>query len=195
MGRLDGKVAIVTGSSSGIGEAVARLYAAEGASVLVNSATSVEAGTAVAKSLPDAHYVQADVSDESQAIGLIDAAVDRWGRLDLVVNNAGIGRPRMVFNLEEDDWDAVVRVHLKGSFAVTRPACRWWRSESKAGRGGYGRVVNTSTGLLLRDAHRARFRSAEIASPIGPACAPTRPDQHNAALRDLSVRRFPRRNV
>jgi len=65
------------------------------------------------------------------------------------VNNAGIGRPRMVFNLSESEWDDVIRVHLKGTFSVTAPAARWWRSESKAGRGGYGRLISTSTGLLL----------------------------------------------
>jgi NAD(P)-dependent dehydrogenase (short-subunit alcohol dehydrogenase family) len=65
------------------------------------------------------------------------------------VNNAGIGRPHMVFNLEDDEWADVLRVHLTGTFAVSRPACRWWRAEHKAGRGGYGRLVNTSTGLLL----------------------------------------------
>src|SRR5207237_8109858 len=86
--------------------------------------------------------------------------------LDVVGNDAGIGRPRMVFNMEEDDWDAVVRVHLKGTFAVTRPACRWWRSEAKAGRGGYGRVVNTATGLLLRD---AAGQSNYVAAKAGAA--------------------------
>ncbi len=65
------------------------------------------------------------------------------------MNNAGIGRPHMVFNLEDAEWADVLRVHLTGTFAVSRPACRWWRAEHKAGRGGYGRLVNTSTGLLL----------------------------------------------
>jgi ketoreductase RED2 len=89
-GELDGRVAIVTGSSSGIGEATARRLAALGADVVVNSATSVEAGEAVAESLPgDAVYVQADISDQAQGRALLDATVERFGRVDILVNNAG----------------------------------------------------------------------------------------------------------
>jgi NAD(P)-dependent dehydrogenase (short-subunit alcohol dehydrogenase family) len=80
---------------------------------------------------------------------VIQRALDEWGRLDIVVNNAGFGRPRMLFNMSPDEWDDVIRVHLRGTYCVTAPACRWWRTEHKAGRGGYGRVVNTSTGLLV----------------------------------------------
>ena len=80
---------------------------------------------------------------------MIQRALDEWGRIDIVVNNAGIGRPRMVFNLSEPEWDDVIRVHLKGTYSVSAPAARWWRSEHKAGRGGYGRLISTSTGLLL----------------------------------------------
>ena len=86
---LDGLVAVVSGSSSGIGRAIAERFAAEGAGVLVNSVRSVDDGTALARSLPDAAYVQADVSDEVQARTLVDTAVERWGRLDILVNNAG----------------------------------------------------------------------------------------------------------
>jgi NAD(P)-dependent dehydrogenase (short-subunit alcohol dehydrogenase family) len=88
---LDGKVALVTGSSSGIGAAVARSLAAEGAKVVVNSTRSVEAGERVAGELPDATYVQADVADEASARGLVEAAVERYGRLDVLVNSAGVG--------------------------------------------------------------------------------------------------------
>jgi len=90
MGSLDGKVALVTGSSSGIGEASARMLAAEGAQVVVNSSTSVEAGQAIAAELPtESHYIQADISDEAQCEALVAGAVDRFGRLDVLVNNAG----------------------------------------------------------------------------------------------------------
>src|SRR4029450_1644202 len=90
-----------------------------------------------------------DISSMRVGQELIDLAVDTWGRLDIVVNNAGIGRPKMVFNLEEDEWDDVVRVHLKGTFAVSRPACRWWRAQAKQHGSAHGRLVNHSTGLPL----------------------------------------------
>ncbi|MFT5202311.1 MAG: ketoreductase RED2 [Candidatus Aldehydirespiratoraceae bacterium] len=90
MGSLEGKVAIVTGSSSGIGEAAARSLAAEGASVVVNSSSSVEAGTAIAESLPtESIYVQADIADEEQDKALVAQTLDRFGKLDILVNNAG----------------------------------------------------------------------------------------------------------
>lgn len=90
MGELDGQVAIVTGSSSGIGEATARRLADLGANVVVNSSSSVEAGTAVAESLPtDSLYVQADISDKAQCLALVDQTIERFGRLDILVNNAG----------------------------------------------------------------------------------------------------------
>lgn len=85
---LDGKVAIITGSSSGIGAETARLFASEGCKVVVNSVRSVAAGEALVAELPDAIYVQGDISDEAQAIRLVDAAMERWGRLDILVNNA-----------------------------------------------------------------------------------------------------------
>src|SRR5262249_4774865 len=97
------------------------------------------------EAVADAH----DISTPDGGEALVQSALDTWGRIDIVVNNAGIGRPHMVFNLEDDEWADVLRVHLTGTFAVSRPACRWWRAEHKAGRGGYGRLINTSTGLLL----------------------------------------------
>ena len=157
---LDGRVAVVTGGGRGIGRAHALRLAAYGARVVVNdpgvamdgSSTketpaeevAAEIAAAGGEALSDAH----DISSVAAAQAVVDLALERWGRLDVVVNNAGIGRPHMVFNLEEDEWDDVVRVHLKGTFAVSRAACRWWRSEAKAGRDNGGRLINTSTGLL-----------------------------------------------
>jgi NAD(P)-dependent dehydrogenase (short-subunit alcohol dehydrogenase family) len=164
MTLLDGRVAVVTGGGRGIGRAHALRLAAYGARVVVNDPGVAMDGGPTAET-PAQEVVSevtaaggvgvADTHDISSMEGgeaVVDLAVETWGRLDIVINNAGIGRPRMVFNMDEDDWDAVIRVHLKGTFAVSRPACRWWRSEAKAGRDAYGRVVNTSTGLLLRDA-------------------------------------------
>ena len=160
-GPLAGRVAVVTGSGRGIGRAEASRLAAYGAKVVVNdlgvatdgSATSEtpaeevvgEIRAAGGEAVADAH----DISTGEGGEALVRRAIDEWGRLDIVVNNAGFGRPRMVFNMNADEWDDVIRVHLRGTFSVCAPACRWWRDESKAGRGGYGRIVNTSTGLLL----------------------------------------------
>jgi len=158
---LEGRVAVVTGAGRGIGRAEATRLAAYGARVVVNDVGVATDGAATGETPADeAVAAITDAGGEAMADGhdistpeggeaLVQAALDAWGRIDIVVNNAGIGRPHMVFNLEDDEWADVLRVHLTGTFAVSRPACRWWRAEHKAGRGGYGRLVNTSTGLLL----------------------------------------------
>jgi ketoreductase RED2 len=125
MGVLDGKTAIVTGSASGIGEAIARRYSAEGAGVVVNSVHSVEAGQAVAASLPDAIYVQADIADEEQGKSLVEAARARWGRLDILVNNAGTTQSIPHADLEAADaevWRRIFDVNVFGTWLVTRSA-------------------------------------------------------------------------
>ena len=143
MGSLDGKAAIVTGSSSGIGAAAARLLAAEGAGVVVNSVSSVEAGEAVAKELPDAIYVRADVSDEAQAKALVAAATERWGRLDVLVNNAGTTQviPHEDLDAVTDEvWRRILDVNVLGTWYVTRAAVPALRA---AGRG--ATVVNVTS--------------------------------------------------
>lgn len=158
---LDGRVAVVTGAGRGIGRAEAKRLAAAGATVVVNDlgvamdgratgetpakAVVGEISAAGGEALADGN----DISTPDGGDALVQRALDSCGRLDVVVNNAGIGRPHMVFNLEDAEWEDVLRVHLTGTFAVTRPACRWWRAEHKAGRGLSGRIVNTATGLLV----------------------------------------------
>ena len=142
MSALGGKVAIVTGSSSGIGEAVARSLAAEGASVVVNSATSVEAGQRVAGELPDATYVQADVADEGAARRLVDAAVATYGRLDVLVNNAGTTVVIPHHDLEAatpDVWRRIFDVNVVGTWQVTVAALPHLRAS------GAGSVVNVTS--------------------------------------------------
>jgi ketoreductase RED2 len=139
---LAGKVALVTGSSSGIGEAVARSLAAEGASVVVNSVSSVEAGERVAQELPDATYVQADVADEGSARGLVDAAVATYGRLDVLVNNAGTTVVIPHHDLEAaspDVWRRIFDVNVIGTWQVTVAALPHLRAS------GAGCVVNVTS--------------------------------------------------
>jgi len=159
---LSGRVAVVTGSGRGIGRAEATRLAAYGAQVVVNDLGVATDGTETDETPADEVVAEirvaggeavADRSDISTTEGgaaVVQRAIDEWGRLDIVVNNAGFGRPRMVFNMSTEEWDDVIRVHLRGTFSVTAPACRWWRTESKrAANPGYGRVINTATGLLM----------------------------------------------
>jgi ketoreductase RED2 len=139
---LQGKVALVTGSSSGIGEAVARQLAADGASVVVNSARSVEAGERVAAELPDATYVQADVADEASARGLVDATVERYGRLDVLVNNAGTTVVIPHHDLEAatpEVWRRIFDVNVVGTWQLTVAALPHLKAT------GAGSVVNVTS--------------------------------------------------
>src|SRR5215467_7570778 len=140
MGRLDGRVAIVTGAGRGIGRSVAALLAGQGASVVVNDLGSEVDGsgrdagpaTQVADEISaaggNAVANGADVSDHAAAEAMIASAIERFGQLDVLVNVAGILRDRMVFNMTEQEWDDVIRVHLRGSFNTTKFAAAHWRS-------------------------------------------------------------------
>ncbi|WP_422396928.1 3-oxoacyl-ACP reductase [Streptomyces gobiensis] len=147
---LQGKTAVVTGAGRGIGRAEAVELARLGASVVVNDygqpepAEDVAAQIRAAGGQAIAHL--GDVADFEQARELVQLAVDTYGQLDILVNNAGILRDRMVFSMSEDEWDSVIRVHLKGHFNTTHFAAAHWRERSKAAGGAvYGRVINTSS--------------------------------------------------
>lgn len=122
---LRGQAVVVTGSSSGIGEAVARRLAGFGAGIVVNSATSVDAGTALAADLPDAVYVQGDIGDPATGPALVEAARERWGRLDGLVNNAGVTVDVPLPDIDDvtvEHWDTVLRTNVVGTFLVSQAA-------------------------------------------------------------------------
>ncbi len=136
------KVVLVTGSSSGIGAAVARAFAAEGARVVVNSSSSVEAGEKLAAELPEAIYVRADVSDPEQARALVDATVQRWGRLDVLVNNAGTTAVIPHDDLDAvtpEVWRRILDVNVVGTWLVTQAAVPALRAA------GDGCIVNVTS--------------------------------------------------
>ena len=137
-----GRVVLVTGSSSGIGAAIATEFAQRGATVVVNSASSVEAGQRLAATLPDASYAQADVSDPHQADGLVATAVARHGRLDIVVNNAGTTEIIAHDDLDaatNEIWERILRINLLGAWNVTRAAAPHLRAT------GDGTILNISS--------------------------------------------------
>jgi NAD(P)-dependent dehydrogenase (short-subunit alcohol dehydrogenase family) len=148
VGELDGRVAIITGAGRGIGRAYALLFAAEGARVVVNDADLAEAKAVVAEIEAAGGQAVADGEDCASWDGgrrLVAGAVDGFGRLDVLVNNAGILRDRAIVNMDEDEWDDVIRVHLKGHFVPTRFAAEHWRAEHKAGRTPTASIVHTSS--------------------------------------------------
>lgn len=163
---LEGRIAVVTGAGRGIGRAHALELARHGAKVVVNdygvSNNGERSGHAGEPS--PAHEVVAeiealggeavvngaDVADFDQAAAMVQQAIETFGGLDILVNNAGFVRDRMLVNATEEEFDAVVRVHLKGHFAPLRHAAAYWRAESKAGRQRAARVVNTTSGAGLQ---------------------------------------------
>ncbi len=157
MPSLNGKVAIVTGAGRGIGREHALALAGAGAKVVVNDLgvsltgegrdekPAREVADKIAADGGDVRVSYDDVADFAAAERLIDETVEAFGRLDILVNNAGITRDRMLVNMSEDEWDAVLRVHLKGHFAPTHHAAAYWRERAKAGDEVRARVINTSS--------------------------------------------------
>lgn len=162
MGRVEGRVAIVTGGGRGIGAAIARLLAAEGAAVVVNDlgvrvdGTEPDSGPAatvaaeIERAGGRAVLNGADVSDFTQSRELVEQALDVYGRLDVVVNVAGILRDRMLFNMSEEEWDDVVRVHMRGTFNTMRHASAYWRELARPGD--QRRIINFTSRSALHGA-------------------------------------------
>jgi NAD(P)-dependent dehydrogenase (short-subunit alcohol dehydrogenase family) len=174
MALLDGKVAIVTGGGRGLGRAHCLALAAHGAAVVVNDIGVGLHGEDTAESPADevvgeikgaggsAIANHGSVSDWAASERLIAAAVDEFGRLDIVVNNAGIVRDRMLFSMTEQEFDAVIAVHLKGTFAMTKHACAYWREASKRGEPVAGRIINTTSGTgLFGNVGQANYGAAK----------------------------------
>ncbi len=161
MGLLDGKVAIVTGAGHGIGRGHALELAKEGARVVVNDLGTTLRGEGSGKDADltvdlirerggEAVANYGDVTDYEMGRELIAQAVEEFGRLDILVNNAGIARDATIWKMTEDDWDLVIKVHLKGTFVPTHHAVNHWRRLSQQGEDvSYGRIINTTSGAGL----------------------------------------------
>lgn len=161
MGICDGRVVIITGAGRGLGREHALAFAAEGAKVVVNDvgASLQGDGNDMSPAQEVVDLIRAnggeaitngdDIADWEGAGRLVQSAIDTFGGLDTVVTNAGIVRDRMFVNMSVDEWDAVIRVHLRGTFCPVKHAVDYWRAESKAGRPREGRVVTTSSGAGL----------------------------------------------
>ncbi|GAB10342.1 putative oxidoreductase [Gordonia araii NBRC 100433] len=175
MGALDGKVAVITGAGRGIGREHALLFAKEGAKVVVNDLGGDNAGEGVDQT-PAAETVEAikaaggeavinggNVADWDEASALVQQAIDEFGGLDIVVNNAGILRDAFLAGMTESEWDAVVAVHLKGHFNVMRHAAAYWKDQSKAGNQPKAAVVNTASasGTTLPNAGQINYGAAK----------------------------------
>lgn len=175
MGVLEGRVAVITGAGRGIGREHALLFASEGASVVVNDLGGSNAGegadTTTAQQVVDEIVAAGgravantdSVSDWNAAKGLVQQAIDEFGRLDVLVNNAGILRDSFIPGMEESEWDAVIAVHLKGHFAMLHHAAAYWKAQSKSGDQPNAAVINTASGsgVTLPNPGQANYGAAK----------------------------------
>ena len=163
---LAGRTAIVTGAGNGLGRAEALALAAAGARLVLNDLAADDVHAVAAEIVAgggQAVAIPADIGEWATGQQLVAAALDSYGRLDILVNNAGVLRDRMVFTMSADEWDLVLRVHLRGHFVTTRFATAHWREASKqAGAPVYGRIVNTSSeAFLLGSAGQPNYAAAK----------------------------------
>jgi NAD(P)-dependent dehydrogenase (short-subunit alcohol dehydrogenase family) len=174
MGTLDGRVAIITGAGRGIGREHALLFAAEGAKVVVNDlggnldgssseGTPAEQVVAEIKAMGgEAVANHDDITDWEGGQRLINTAIETFGDLHVLVNNAGILRDRVLVNLSEEDWDSVIKVHLKGHFVPTRHAAAYWREQAKQGKQVKACIINTSsTSGLIGNVGQSNYGAAK----------------------------------
>ena len=174
MGRLDGKVALVTGAKGGIGFATARRFAREGAKVCVADVDGEGAATAAGKideENLDAFSARLDVSNRAEVETCVQETVERFGHLDILVNNAGIARDSLLFKMTDEDWRLVLDVHLTGTFLCSRAAQKHMVEK------GYGRIVNISSIAALGNRGQANYSAAKagvlgftktLATELGP---------------------------
>ncbi len=173
MGSLDGRVAIITGAGRGIGREHALLMASEGAKIVVNDLGGAIDGSGSDQS-PAEEVVEeikamggeaisngANVTDWEGVQGMVNAAVEAFGDLHILVNNAGILRDRVVINMTEAEWDAVIAVHMKGHFVPTRWAAAYWREQAKAGKEVNAAIVNTASGAMLGNLGQYNYAGAK----------------------------------
>lgn len=158
MGRLEGKVALVTGASRGIGRATARRFAAEGARVCLADLETEGVSSAAAEFVDegmDAFPAQLDVTSRSEVEGVVEKVVERYDRLDILVNNAGVTRDDLIYKMKDEDWSAVLNVHLNGAFLCSRAAQKYMVEN------GYGRIVNVSSTSALGNRGQANYSAAK----------------------------------
>lgn len=153
MGVCQDRVVIITGAGGGLGAAHAKVFAAEGAKVIVNDINQ-EAAQKVVDDIKaaggDAVVNTSDITNYDDSLNAVKQAIDTYGDLHVVLNNAGINRDRMFASMTESDWDAIMAVHLKGHFCITSHAVHYWRGQSKEGKAGDARIINTTSGAGLQ---------------------------------------------
>jgi NAD(P)-dependent dehydrogenase (short-subunit alcohol dehydrogenase family) len=200
MGALDGRIALITGAGRGIGREHALLFAREGASVVVNDLGAANDGTGA--DAGPAHEVAAEiearggravanasnVADWDGAATLIEQAVTEFGRLDVVVNNAGILRDAFIAGHGEAEWDAVIDVHLRGHFAVLHHAAAYWKAQAKAGEQPNAAVINTASasGLTVPNAAQASYGAAKAAIAALTLVAAAELDRYGARVNAIA---------